>query len=170
MRKATATVPQTSFPSTAVRRNGAYIDYDQQFDEANMLEEIIEDELVGERVAVAFAAGVGPRVICIDSGANIFILNFLLAVFTNFVDVGNRFIRTAAAGGQLRVEALFDAGAAAGIRYCSTATASLMPTNIICACNCSVMFDMLDGIMRCRIICKESSHGVTMMIFSLLTV
>ena len=34
-----------------------------------------------------------------------------------------------------------------------------MPTNVICFCNCSVIFDMLEGVMRCRIICKESSHG-----------
>ncbi len=50
MRK--ATVPSSSLPSSAVRGNGAYIDYD----EVNMIEEIIVDELLGERVEVAFAA------------------------------------------------------------------------------------------------------------------
>ena len=125
-----------------------------------MLEEIVFDELLGERVEVAFAAGVAPKLVCIDSGANIFIVNFLIQTLTNYVvNAVNRQIRTAAVGGLLRVEALFDAGAALGIRFCPEATASLMPTNVICFCNCSVIFDMLEGVMRCRIICKESSHG-----------
>ncbi len=90
-----------------------------------MLEEIVKDELLGERVEIVFAAGVGPCLICINSGANIFILNFLLGTLFNYV-VNNRRIRTAAVGGRLRVEALFDAGAAEGIRFCPEATASLM--------------------------------------------
>ncbi len=62
-----------------------------------MLEEIVEDELIGERVEITFAAGVGPRLICIDSGANIFILNFLLGTFFNYVvNVVNRQMCTAA--------------------------------------------------------------------------
>jgi hypothetical protein len=144
MRK--ATVPQSSFPLSAVRRIGVYIDYDQQFEEANMMEEImmdeimmekiIVDELLGDRVEVAFAAGVGPHLVCIDSGANIFILNFLIGTLINYVqNLENRQIRTAAMGGVLRIEVMFDAGAALRIRYCPEATASLMPTYIICLCN-----------------------------------
>jgi hypothetical protein len=100
--------------------------------------------------------------------ANIFILNFLLEVFVNFVNVMNRYIHTAAAGGRLRVEALFDVGAAEEIRFFPEASASFIPTNIICLCNCSVIFDMLEGLMRCRVLCKESS--LTKTIFSLLIV
>ena len=125
-----------------------------------MLEKIIFDELLGERVEVAFASGVATKLVCIDSGANIFILNFLISTVINYVvNAVNRQISTAAVGGLLRVEALLEAGAALGIRFCPEATASLMPTNVICFCNCSVIFDMLEGVMRCRIICKESSHG-----------
>ncbi len=83
-----------------------------------MMDEFVDDELLGERVEVASAAGAGPRFICIDSGANIFILNFLLEVILNYVNVMNQHIRTAAVGGRLRVEALFDTGAAKRIRFC----------------------------------------------------
>jgi hypothetical protein len=95
-----------------------------------MIKEFVNEELLGERVEVALAAGAGPRLICIDSSANIFILNY--EVFLNYVDVMNRYIRTVAAGGVLRVEALLDAGAAEQIRFCPEATASLISTNIIC--------------------------------------
>ena len=82
-----------------------------------MLEEIVFDELLGERVEVAFAA-IAPKLVCIDSGANIFIVNFLISKLTNYVvNAVNRQIHTAAVGGLLRVEALFDAGAALGIRF-----------------------------------------------------
>ncbi len=73
------------------------------------MQEFVDKLLLGERVDVDLAAGAGPRLICVDSGANIFILNFLLKIFVNFVHVMNRNIRTATAEGRLRVEALFDA-------------------------------------------------------------
>ncbi len=80
-----------------------------------MTEKFVDDELLGEKVNVALAAGAGPRLICIDSGANIFIFNVLLEVFLNYFHVMNRHIRTAAAGGRL--------GAAERIRFCPEATA-----------------------------------------------
>ncbi len=56
-----------------------------------MLEKIVDDELLGERVEIAFAAGVGPRLVCMDSGTNIFILNFLIGTLINYVvNVVNR--------------------------------------------------------------------------------
>ncbi len=83
-----------------------------------MLEEIIVDELLGERVEIAFAAGVRQHLVCIDSGANIFILNFLIGTLINYVvNVENRQIRKAVVGGLLRIDALFDVGAALRIRY-----------------------------------------------------
>ena len=126
-----------------------------------MLEEIIVDELSGEHVETTFHTGErDPKLICIDSGANIFILTWLLACAFDYVAAGNRFIRTAAAGGRLKIEALFSAGHVAGIRLCGDAAASLMPTNVIVECFCAVLFDRgNNGGLRCRIVADESSYG-----------
>ncbi len=56
-------------------------------------------------------------------------------------------------------EALFDAGDAEQIVIPPEAAVSLMLINIICLCNCVVMFDMIEGSLSCRVICIESSHG-----------
>ena len=89
-------------------RNGAYIDADPDYDDANMIEEFVEDELLGERVSAAFQTGARyPNLICIDSGANIFILTWLIATYFNVQYTANRFIRTAAVGGRLSIEALY---------------------------------------------------------------
>ena len=65
VRKPTASSSSfSSSSSSAPRRNGAYIDYDQQFGEqANMMQEFADELLLGERVDVALAAGAGPRLI-----------------------------------------------------------------------------------------------------------
>ncbi len=44
--------------------------------------------------------------------------------------------------------------------FAPKASASFIPTpNIICLCNCAVMFNKLEGILCCRIICNKASHG-----------
>ncbi len=50
-----------------------------------MLEGIVDNELLGKRVEIVFAAGVRTRLVCIDSGANIFILNFLIGTLFNYL-------------------------------------------------------------------------------------
>jgi len=142
------------------RKSGNFINAEQD-DRANMMEEIIVDNLEGAGVPNAFQASVArhSRMICIDSGCNIFILRFILTMFENFRVVVNRVIRTAAAAGVLRVEALFDSGHASDIRHCPDASANLMPTNVIVRMYCAVIFDMLSGVPRCRIVANESSHG-----------
>jgi len=138
--------------------NGAFIDAGES---ANMIQEFEIDLLGGDNVARAFAAAVlrNSELICVDSGANIFILRFLLAGYENFIATNNRFIQTAAAGAQLRVEALFNCGHVSDIRYCPEASANLIPTMAILFCRCAVIFDMVDDQARCRIVANESSHG-----------
>jgi hypothetical protein len=65
IRKSTNQSSDLQSLSSGVRRNGAYIDYDQKFDGANMMQEIFIGNLGGEKVTVAFAADAGPRLICI---------------------------------------------------------------------------------------------------------
>ena len=79
---------------------------------------------------------------CIDSGANIFILQFLLDLFSNVRRTVNRFIHTAAEGGRLQVEALYNCGHVVDIRHCPGAAANLIPTNVIMLCGCDVLLDM----------------------------
>jgi len=144
------------------RKNGAYdVSDGSDFDEVNMMQEIIVDDLNGGRIDQAFQAAVArrSRMVCIDSGANIFVLTFLAELARNIRDVANRFIRTATAGGQLRVEALFNCGHVLDIRHCPDASANLMPTNVLVALHCSVTFNMVFGIPRCQILANEGSHG-----------
>jgi hypothetical protein len=152
------------------RRNSTYSDASEgsDFDEVNLAEEITvlvregdAEELSGERVELAFQATSArrSRMVCIDSGANIFILTFLLELYESLRRAVNKTVKTAAAGGQLHVEALFNCGHVQDIRFCPTARANLMPTNVLVLLRCAVLFDMELGTPCCTIIANEGSHG-----------
>ena len=123
------------------RRNGAFIDAG---DSAILTEDLAMDGAGRALFELALAGTIDRtlRMVCIDSGANIFILRFLLFLYKNLRAVGDHFIRTAAQGGRLQVEALYDVGHVVDVRHSPEAAANLMPTNVIMLCGCSVLLDM----------------------------
>ena len=62
-----------------------------------MIQEFVIDGSEGDRVERAFQAAVArhSELICVDSGANILILRFLLSCYSNYRASNNRFIQTA---------------------------------------------------------------------------
>ncbi len=110
------------------RRDNTYSNASEvsDFDEVNLAEEITVEEregdveeLFGERVELAFQATSARRsgMVCVDSGANIFILTFLLELYESLRRTVNKTVKTAAAGGQLHVEALYNCGHVRNVRF-----------------------------------------------------
>jgi len=152
------------------RRDNTYSNASEgsDFDEVNLAEEITVEkregdieELSGEKVELAFQATSARRskMVCVDSGANIFILTFLLELYNSLRPPVNKTVKTAAAGGQLQVEALYNCGHVRDVRFCPTARANLLPTNVLMLLRCAVLFDMESGMPCCTIIANEGSHG-----------
>ena len=90
-------------------------------------------ELVKQRIDMALhTITPQPRMYCIDTGSNTFIVNHLILKFRNLRKLKNVItVGTATPSGTLVVKQIFDVGQVVAVRFCPEASASLLPSDII---------------------------------------
>ncbi len=101
-----------------------------------------------------------PRMFCVDTGSNTFIVNHLILQFRNLRKLKKVItVGTATPSGTLTVKQIFDVGQVVGVRYCPEASASLLPSDIINDCAVEVHAYKINGRYVCALVANGKFIG-----------
>ena len=109
-------------------------------------------ELKGVKVALAFSARMQPDMVCIDSGSNRLVLIEQLGI-TDYVLTPKRTLGTINSADALKVQGIGQFGIAELAMHVPTASANLIPIDLMSDAECVVSFGKQDDDYYCNIKC-----------------
>ncbi len=101
-----------------------------------------------------------PRMYCIGTGSNTFIVNHLILKYRNLRKLKKVItVGTATPSGTLTVKQIFDVGQVLEVRLCPEASASILPSDIINDCAVEVHIYKINGRRMCTLVANGKFIG-----------